>query len=75
MMNSDLAIKPFPRPVTLDAGLVGVSEWRSLRAEIPFGGIKSSGLGHEGGEEGLREFCELKVIATTSAATWPDPRG
>jgi succinate-semialdehyde dehydrogenase / glutarate-semialdehyde dehydrogenase len=59
----------------LDAGIIGVNEWRPLRAEIPFGGIKSSGWGHEGGEEGLREFCELKVIATTSAATWPDARG
>jgi succinate-semialdehyde dehydrogenase/glutarate-semialdehyde dehydrogenase len=49
----------------LDAGIVGVNEWRPLRAEIPFGGIKYSGLGWEGGEEGLREFCELKVIATS----------
>jgi succinate-semialdehyde dehydrogenase/glutarate-semialdehyde dehydrogenase len=50
----------------LDAGIVGVNEWRPLRAEIPFGGMKYSGLGWEGGEEGLREFCELKVIATSS---------
>jgi len=50
----------------LDAGIIGVNEWRPLRAEIPFGGLKSSGLGSEGGEEGLREFCELKVVATAS---------
>jgi succinate-semialdehyde dehydrogenase/glutarate-semialdehyde dehydrogenase len=50
----------------LEAGIVGVNEWRPLRAEIPFGGTKSSGLGSEGGEEGLREFCEIKVIATAS---------
>jgi succinate-semialdehyde dehydrogenase/glutarate-semialdehyde dehydrogenase len=48
----------------LEAGIVGVNEWRPLRAEIPFGGTKCSGQGWEGGEEGLREFCELKVIAT-----------
>ena len=48
----------------LEAGIVGVNEWRPLRAEIPFGGTKSSGQGWEGGEEGLREFCELKVVAT-----------
>jgi len=47
----------------LEAGIVGVNEWRPLRAEIPFGGTKCSGQGWEGGEEGLREFCELKVIA------------
>jgi succinate-semialdehyde dehydrogenase/glutarate-semialdehyde dehydrogenase len=49
----------------LDSGIIGVNEWRPLRAEIPFGGMKASGLGSEGGEEGLREFCELKVIATS----------
>jgi succinate-semialdehyde dehydrogenase / glutarate-semialdehyde dehydrogenase len=49
----------------LDAGIVGVNEWRPLRAEIPFGGVKASGLGSEGGEEGIREFCEIKVIATS----------
>ena len=47
----------------LEAGIVGVNEWRPLRAEIPFGGVKESGLGWEGGEEGLREFLELKTIA------------
>lgn len=48
----------------LEAGIVGVNEWRPLRSEIPFGGIKYSGLGREGGEEGLREFCDVKVVAT-----------
>jgi len=47
----------------LEVGIVGVNEWRPLRAEIPFGGIKESGLGWEGGEEGLHEFVVLKTIA------------
>jgi succinate-semialdehyde dehydrogenase/glutarate-semialdehyde dehydrogenase len=51
---------------SLDSGIIGVNEWRPLRAEIPFGGMKYSGLGSEGGEEGLREFCETKVVATSS---------
>ena len=59
----------------LDAGIVGVNEWRPLRAEIPFGGIKASGLGHEGGEEGLREFCEIKVIATPGPSLDRTSRG
>jgi len=59
---------------SLDVGIVGVNEWRPLRAEIPFGGVKSSGMGHEGGAEGLREFCELKVISTASADVWADRR-
>jgi succinate-semialdehyde dehydrogenase/glutarate-semialdehyde dehydrogenase len=50
----------------LDAGIIGVNEWRPLRAEIPFGGMKASGLGREGGEEGVHEFCETKVIATSA---------
>ena len=47
----------------IDAGIVGVNEWRPLKAEIPFGGIKQSGIGAEGGEEGIREFLDTKVIS------------
>ncbi len=52
----------------LEVGIVGVNEWRPLRAEIPFGGIKESGLGWEGGEEGLHEFVVLKTIALPRAS-------
>ena len=44
-------------------GIVGVNEWRPLKAEIPFGGVKQSGMGAEGGEEGMREFLETRVIS------------
>lgn len=47
----------------LEVGIVGVNEWRPLKAEIPFGGIKQSGIGAEGGEEGLREFLTTRVIS------------
>ena len=47
----------------LEVGIVGVNEWRPLKAEIPFGGIKQSGIGAEGGEEGLREFLTTQVIS------------
>ena len=47
----------------LEAGIVGVNEWRPLKAEIPFGGIKQSGIGSEGGEEGIREFLTTHVIS------------
>lgn len=43
----------------IEAGIVGVNEWRPLKAEIPFGGIKQSGIG----AEGLREFLETQVIS------------
>jgi succinate-semialdehyde dehydrogenase/glutarate-semialdehyde dehydrogenase len=47
----------------LDVGIVGVNEWRPLKAEIPFGGIKESGIGSEGGIEGLSEYLRLRVIS------------
>jgi succinate-semialdehyde dehydrogenase/glutarate-semialdehyde dehydrogenase len=47
----------------LEVGIVGINEWRPLRAEIPFGGVKKSGFGAEGGEEGLAEFLETQVIS------------
>jgi succinate-semialdehyde dehydrogenase/glutarate-semialdehyde dehydrogenase len=47
----------------LEAGIVGVNEWRPLKAEIPFGGVKQSGIGVEGGEEGVKEFLETRVIS------------
>ena len=62
MYGSDLA-RARAVAEALEVGIVGVNEWRPLRAEIPFGGIKESGLGWEGGEEGLHEFVVLKTIA------------
>jgi len=47
----------------LEVGIVGVNEWRPLKAEIPFGGVKMSGLGAEGGIEGIREFLDTQVIS------------
>jgi succinate-semialdehyde dehydrogenase/glutarate-semialdehyde dehydrogenase len=47
----------------LEVGIVGVNEWRPLKAEIPFGGVKQSGIGAEGGEEGIGEFLETRVVS------------
>jgi acyl-CoA reductase-like NAD-dependent aldehyde dehydrogenase len=47
----------------LQVGIVGVNEWRPLKAEIPFGGIKESGLGVEGGKEGIHDYLSLQVIS------------
>ncbi len=47
----------------LEVGIVGVNEWRPLKAEIPFGGVKQSGIGAEGGEEGIREFLDTHVVS------------
>ncbi|MBI4391860.1 MAG: NAD-dependent succinate-semialdehyde dehydrogenase [candidate division NC10 bacterium] len=46
----------------LEYGLVGVNDAAGYTHEIPFGGFKESGLGREGGQEGLREYMEVKSI-------------
>lgn len=46
----------------LDAGMVGVNEGIFSNEVVPFGGIKESGLGREGGAEGLEDYLEVKYI-------------
>lgn len=49
----------------LDFGMVGVNRGIMADPKAPFGGIKESGLGREGGHEGIYEFLEPKYIALT----------
>jgi acyl-CoA reductase-like NAD-dependent aldehyde dehydrogenase len=44
-------------------GLIGVNDWSPHATEAPFSGWKESGLGREGGAEGLEEYMETKVVA------------
>ncbi|BEQ13709.1 NAD-dependent succinate-semialdehyde dehydrogenase [Desulfoferula mesophila] len=46
----------------LESGLVGVNETGLASAESPFGGYKQSGLGREGGRQGLDSFLETKYV-------------
>ena len=46
----------------LEYGLVGVNNATGYTHEIPFGGYKESGLGREGGHEGLEEYLDSKSI-------------
>lgn len=46
----------------LDAGVVGINNPRPITPQAPFGGVKQSGIGCEGGMEGLREFLETRLI-------------
>lgn len=46
----------------LDAGMVGINEGIFSNEVVPFGGVKESGLGREGGAEGLEEYLEVKYI-------------
>jgi succinate-semialdehyde dehydrogenase / glutarate-semialdehyde dehydrogenase len=47
----------------LDVGMVGVNRGHISDPAAPFGGVKQSGLGREGGHEGLLEFLESKYVA------------
>ncbi len=47
----------------LEAGMVGVNSVAVSSPETPFGGIKDSGYGHEGGIEGLEAYTAKKFIA------------
>lgn len=46
----------------LEAGMVGINTGLISNASAPFGGIKSSGIGREGGRQGLEEYTELKYM-------------
>lgn len=46
----------------LEAGTVWVNCWLLRDLRVPFGGVKQSGLGREGGEEALRFFTEPKNV-------------
>lgn len=47
----------------LEYGIVGVNDVFPAVAEAPFGGIKQSGMGKEGGHHGMHEFLEMKYIS------------
>jgi succinate-semialdehyde dehydrogenase/glutarate-semialdehyde dehydrogenase len=46
----------------LEYGLVGANDATGYTHEIPFGGFKESGIGREGGHEGIAEYTEVKSV-------------
>ncbi|MEE8426663.1 MAG: aldehyde dehydrogenase family protein, partial [Woeseiaceae bacterium] len=47
----------------IDAGVVGVNRGFISDPAAPFGGMKQSGVGREGSQEGIHEFLETQYIA------------
>ena len=43
-------------------GIVGVNDINPTSAAAPFGGVKESGLGREGGHEGIGEYLDTKLV-------------
>jgi succinate-semialdehyde dehydrogenase/glutarate-semialdehyde dehydrogenase len=47
----------------LDSGMVGLNRGVVSDPAAPFGGTKQSGIGREGGHEGMLDYLESKYIA------------
>jgi succinate-semialdehyde dehydrogenase / glutarate-semialdehyde dehydrogenase len=47
----------------LETGMIGLNQGMVSNAAAPFGGIKQSGFGREGGPEGIQEYLETKYVA------------
>ena len=50
---------------SLEAGMIGVNRGFVSDASAPFGGIKHSGFGREGGREGIEDYLQIKYVALT----------
>ena len=46
----------------LESGMVGVNTGLISTAEVPFGGVKQSGLGREGSHQGMDDYVEVKYL-------------
>jgi succinate-semialdehyde dehydrogenase/glutarate-semialdehyde dehydrogenase len=47
----------------VETGMLGINRGMVSDATAPFGGVKSSGLGREGGEAGIEEYLETRYVA------------
>lgn len=47
----------------LEAGMIGINQYRIVATELPFGGMKDSGHGSEGGIEGIEHYLTHKFIS------------
>jgi succinate-semialdehyde dehydrogenase/glutarate-semialdehyde dehydrogenase len=47
----------------LETGMIGLNQGMVSNAGAPFGGVKQSGIGREGGNEGIAEYLETKYVA------------
>ncbi|HEU0223300.1 MAG TPA: aldehyde dehydrogenase family protein, partial [Paracoccaceae bacterium] len=45
----------------LKAGMVGINSFALAASEAPFGGTKYSGMGREGGSEGIGDYLDTKL--------------
>lgn len=48
----------------IESGMVGINTFAISSADAPFGGVKDSGFGSEGGSEGLESYMVVKAVHT-----------
>jgi succinate-semialdehyde dehydrogenase / glutarate-semialdehyde dehydrogenase len=46
----------------LEAGMLGINQTQVAWPELPFGGIKDSGYGREGGSEAIQDYLVTKLV-------------
>jgi acyl-CoA reductase-like NAD-dependent aldehyde dehydrogenase len=46
----------------IETGTVWINKHLDLRFDVPFGGVKQSGLGREQGQAGLKEFVDARIV-------------
>lgn len=54
----------------LEADWIGINNFSPALAEAPFGGMKDSGFGYEGGPEGFNVYCQTKFVSQASMGEW-----
>jgi succinate-semialdehyde dehydrogenase/glutarate-semialdehyde dehydrogenase len=62
VFTRDLA-RAFRVVEALETGMIGLNQGMVSNAGAPFGGVKQSGFGREGGPEGMDEYLETKYVA------------
>ena len=62
LYTNDLS-RAFEVAEALEYGIIGVNDGLPSAPYIPFGGVKQSGLGREGGHWGIEEYLEVKYIS------------
>jgi succinate-semialdehyde dehydrogenase/glutarate-semialdehyde dehydrogenase len=55
----------------IETGMVGLNQGVVSNPAAPFGGVKQSGFGREGGFEGIGEYLETKYVALAAARSRP----
>ena len=49
----------------IDTGMVFINQPTGVKADVPFGGVKHSGYGHELIDLGIKEFVNQKVVVVS----------